>query len=111
MKTFSSTLNKSGTHLYLPHKSSSIKDTILQTFKSAFNNAFSKSVKGIKATEAELLYSVDQDKKYLIGTMNTGDMNTIANSNIALNLSDRKSNSAFYENNFHIDKTIIDSMN
>ena len=111
MKTFSSTLNKSGTHLYLPHKSSSIKDTILQTFKSAFNSAFSKSVKGIKATEAELLYSVDQDKKYLIGTMNTADMNTIANSNIALNLGDRKSNSAFYENNFHIDKTIIDSMN
>ena len=65
MKTFSSTLNKSGTHLYLPHKSSSIKDTILQTFKSAFNNAFSKSVKGIKSRTKQKTYYYCEDNEVL----------------------------------------------
>jgi hypothetical protein len=111
MKTFSGGLDRGNFQVYSPAGGSFV-DSLLNQFKSAFTSSFASTSSGVKMADAQVKYSAAVNKKQLYELMNNADGNVFYKARLGGTTNAQNLSAASKaENIYHIDKSIIDTMN
>lgn len=111
MKTFSGGLDRGNFQVNSPAGGSFV-DSLINQFKSAFASSFAGTASGVKMSDAQVKYSAAVDKKKLYELMNNASGNVFYKARLGGTTNAQNLSAASKaENIYHIDKSIIDTMN